>query len=105
MAYRAHLMVYGPDGKRIGLTGLKAAFPNGVRHEDGWLLAHVGTRQGAPGIWVERDGCSKGYFAATVTSVVRKISSAYTASTVRAYATNKPSADALAWDSFYAGRG
>jgi hypothetical protein len=103
-------MVYGPDGKRVGLATLKRVFPNGLRYlNGGGLLAYTGTRNGAPGFWID-GGTKSGLIYAVRTAAAALANVGYSAVV---YTTNQPS-DAALWRSFtynampsvtYGGRG
>jgi hypothetical protein len=92
--YRAHLMVYGPDGKRLGISALKHRFPDGLRYPSEGLIGYVGSRNGNPGVWVDLGyGASKARLAYAVRAAAGVL--VETGLTSAAYTTNDPSHEAL----------
>lgn len=81
--YRAHVQVYDEKGKRLGAKSLATALPNRA----------IGTRAGAPGLWVER--ASKADFIYAVTG--RKNAIEAMGYSIRVFTTNAPSQEALRW--------
>lgn len=92
MAYRAHIMVYDATSKRVGLSTLKRVFPAGLRYANGGgLIGYTGTRNGAPGFWIE-GGTKSGLASAVQSAAVTLRNVGYSSTT---YTTNIPSDDAL----------
>lgn len=89
MAYRLHIQAYDGSGKRLSNERLRRELL-GLVASGG--VGHVGTRQGAPGIWIERE--SKVGIRAAAWTVSRFAQN--TGYVFRYFATNAPSVTAVA---------
>lgn len=92
MAYRIHVQVYGEGGKRLRIARLERELVGVLTPRTASHVGYVGTHQGAPGIWIERD--DKSSLRTAVSALARF--GANTGYRFRFNATNAPSFTAVA---------
>ena len=94
MAYRAHIQIFeeSREGvRRLGPAALERTQSHLVRAGRKYAATHIGSRQGAPGLWVESPRRDRFVDALIAIKTLNRQTGNYT---LEYFATNQPSLDA-----------